>query len=331
MPVFTPLSERTPQQRIWLAGPHGPLCSYRLGSRRRGVLLVYLHGGPGYNSCDFVHFAAPHLTDLGEVFAFDQRGSGCSPRDPNPKHFSLREQVSDVRFVVKNEARGRPVVLIGHSYGGLLAVHTALRATGLLTGLVLVDAPLDLKMAFSTLLDDCANLSQARGDTRAAAELRAAIPARTLASQLAALQAHATQCIGTPLVPPGAPRVPESEALRLARQLGGYSPAELTNDGVLLNAVVAAWDDGTARLSRSDLERIRLPVLVVHGELDPYRKADVRALPPGWQSRVIPHAGHHSYRDAPLTFARFVERFVRARVLPSAGRQKTRPRRLGQP
>ncbi|MCL4113190.1 UNVERIFIED_CONTAM: hypothetical protein GTU68_021587 [Idotea baltica] len=112
---------------------------YRKGST--GPLLFLLHGG-GYSALTWSLFAEC-VTDMVEcqVMAFDQRGHGDSftSDDLNLSADVLAKDVGRVMEAVF-EDNPPPCVLIGHSMGGAIGVHTAYNQfiPGL-AGLVVID------------------------------------------------------------------------------------------------------------------------------------------------------------------------------------------------
>ena len=242
--------------RVALETSHGPLCGYEFGSSG-GPTFVYLHGGPGYRSADFVRSLAPLLARHGRVVAFDQRGSGCSPRAE--ADFSIDQQVEDVASLIRNVGAG-PIILIGHSYGGLLALHVAVAHPELLSKLVLIDAPLDLDHALHVLLERCGSLATQQGRGADAAALLAAKQEPNLLAEVAVIGAHGSGCTKDLLVPPGH-HPTEEEVERLDAQ-DGYTLDELRNDGRLFQAAFSAWP-ARLRLSQDALRGIRVPVDVI--------------------------------------------------------------------
>jgi len=112
---------------------------YRRGSS--GPLLVLLHGG-GFSGLTWSLFAES-IDSLVccQVMAIDLRGHGKS-KSQNEENLSAETQVSDVISVIKCMfgEDAPPIVLIGHSMGGAVAVHTA--AAGelpTLAGIIVID------------------------------------------------------------------------------------------------------------------------------------------------------------------------------------------------
>lgn len=78
---------------------------------------------------------------------YARAGLGRSTTDGTPRTIDMH--LSDLEAVIDTLAPGRRVVLVGHSYGGLLATEFARRHPGRLQGLVLVDpATLGQRHAF---------------------------------------------------------------------------------------------------------------------------------------------------------------------------------------
>jgi proline iminopeptidase len=91
----------------------------------RGRPTIVLHGGP-----DFDHsYLTPDLDRLRDAFHliyFDQRGRGRSAEHVRPEEVTLESDVEDIEKVRRRFGFGAPVVL-GHSWGAVLALEYALR------------------------------------------------------------------------------------------------------------------------------------------------------------------------------------------------------------
>ncbi len=100
-----------------------------------GVPLVLLHGlaGHGGEWADTARAQVSHA----RVLAPDGRGHGSSERFP--RDVSRQSHVDDVAFLIEQFELG-PVVLVGHSLGGVTAMLVAAERPDLLKGLVVVEA-----------------------------------------------------------------------------------------------------------------------------------------------------------------------------------------------
>ena len=102
--------------------PAVELAGYRFHAEAFGEpgkpVLIVLHGGPGADYRYLLPLQA--LADDYQVVFYDQRGTGLSPRVPADS-ITLDSFVSDLDAFVEHYGRGRPVHLVGHSWGAMLA------------------------------------------------------------------------------------------------------------------------------------------------------------------------------------------------------------------
>ncbi len=115
------------------AGRTGTIAWDRYGDGD-GVPLVALHGWTDAGACWTP--SIPRWADGREVLTVDARGHGRTPLPDEP--FTIGALARDVAAVVA-DVLGRPVVVLGHSMGGLVAEELALAQPGLVAGLVLED------------------------------------------------------------------------------------------------------------------------------------------------------------------------------------------------
>src|SRR6266496_5642537 len=91
----------------------------------RGQPVIVLHGGP-----DFDHrYLLPELDRLADSFRliyYDQRGRGLSRAHVQPDEVSLQSEITDLD-AVRAHYQLETVAVLGHSWGGLLALEYALR------------------------------------------------------------------------------------------------------------------------------------------------------------------------------------------------------------
>lgn len=105
------------------------------GEPGRPVLIV-LHGGPGADHRYLLGLQA--LADDYQVVFYDQRGTGLSPRVPAGS-ISVQTFIDDLDAFVQAFGRGRPVHLLGHSWGAMLASAYAGAHPGKVDKLILAE------------------------------------------------------------------------------------------------------------------------------------------------------------------------------------------------
>ncbi len=109
----------------------------RRGPQNADQTVVLIHGGPALSS----RYMRP-LEALADpqraVVSFDQRGAGASSK-PEPPNFSMDAYVADLEAVRADSGADR-VVLLAHSWGGLIAWAYIQKHPDRVSGLILVGA-----------------------------------------------------------------------------------------------------------------------------------------------------------------------------------------------
>lgn len=116
-----------------------PVGNAKLYSREigQGTAIIVLHGGP-----DFDHsYLLPELDRLSDSYRliyYDQRGRGQSAEGVKPEDVTLASDIEDIEKV-RQYYHLDSVVLLGHSWGTVLALEYALRYPGRLSHLILMN------------------------------------------------------------------------------------------------------------------------------------------------------------------------------------------------
>lgn len=133
--------EIAPDRRDEIRVDGHKVVAYSFGSGPETVLC--LNGGPGL-PCDYLRDAHSCLIDQGyRVVAFDQLGTGASDRPTDPALWTITRYVAEVETVRQALGLGR-VHLLGHSWGGWLAVEYALTHPEALQTVILEDTAADI-------------------------------------------------------------------------------------------------------------------------------------------------------------------------------------------
>src|SRR5258708_27553974 len=101
--------------------------------RERPIAFI-IHGGPGGDHSGFKPVLAP-LTERMQLVYFDHRGQGRSARGDTGK-YTLDENVEDMEALRRHLGAG-PIVSIGTSYGGMVAMAHAARYPDAVSHLIL--------------------------------------------------------------------------------------------------------------------------------------------------------------------------------------------------
>lgn len=103
--------------------------------RERPVAFA-IHGGPGSDHSGFKPAYTP-LAQAMQLVYFDHRGQGRSARDGDPTRWTLDENVEDMEALRRHLGLG-PIVSIGTSYGGMVAMAHAARHPQSVSHLILI-------------------------------------------------------------------------------------------------------------------------------------------------------------------------------------------------
>jgi len=253
----------------------GELTGWVRGEGRR---ILLLHGGPGL-SFNYLDGLADELSDGHAVASYQQRGLA-----PSSAHgpYDVPTQVADVARVLDALGWDRAVV-VGHSWGGHLALHVAVGLADRLDAVLVVD-PL------GAVGDG--------GEKEFEAEMLARTPedVRTQADELdqRAMRGEGTEeamLEGLRLVWPAyfpswdaAPPMPDING-----SVEAYSQT-MESIHVLMPALEQA------------LTSVRVPVGFVHGKASPMpvtASTDAAARIPGAWVEVVDNAGHFLWLDVP--------------------------------
>ncbi|MGG7577065.1 proline iminopeptidase-family hydrolase [Rhizobium sp. Nf11,1] len=122
--------------------------AYSFGTGNETVFC--LNGGPGL-PCDYLREAHSCLIDKGyRVVAFDQLGTGASDRPDDLSLWTIGRYVEETETVRKALGLGK-VHMLGHSWGGWLAIDYALTYPENLKTLILEDTVADMPHLISEL------------------------------------------------------------------------------------------------------------------------------------------------------------------------------------
>ena len=264
--------------------------------------VLFLHGGPGYNSYSFSRIEGPLLEKNLRMIYLDQRGSGRSER-PWTRDYKLETLVADVEAL--RQSLGVPkLAIIGHSFGGTLAIEYAAAHPDRIAKLVLVDILYDAP-------------AQCRYRAQGLAELRPEAYARVAKDTVDSAGVKRSFCELEFRALRGADReafsnemmFPDSARRKLQDSIDNASG--LRNTGELSNALFNA---GLLNYQFKAFDRLTMPVLVVVGGKDrAVGGAPMRALAtrlPHARLVEMPNGGHFAYLEQPVEFANAVSSFI---------------------
>ena len=261
--------------------------------RERPTLLA-LHGGPGFDHAYFKP-ALTALTDVAQIVYLDLRGQGRSSRPP-VETCTLEQMADDVAAFCRALGIVSPVVL-GHSAGGFVALHLAVRHPEVAGRLILLDT-------MAATAD--------QGDALARLEQRCGTTARTVAARVFSgdISPDAMADFGTYVVPAYVHDPATAGPVFAAMARSGFSAEVAT---YYFRERAPLYD------VRGQLAEIGVPTLVIVGASDwlcpPSAARAIASGVPRAELVEIPAAGHFAFAEQPACFGEAVRRFVESSTI----------------
>jgi proline iminopeptidase len=107
-----------------------------------GTVCIFVHGGPGAWSHSLEVLGLNTLEDTLRMVYYDQRGCGRSANAQN-KDYSMRRMLLDIDEI-RQAAGVEKVILMGHSFGGVLAVNYVAAYPQHVKALIMLNTTLDI-------------------------------------------------------------------------------------------------------------------------------------------------------------------------------------------
>lgn len=251
-----------------------------------GLPLIVHHGGPGLDQT----VIAPHLNPLAQhvqLICYDHRGSGRSAAPQGPDPYNIDRFVGDLDALAKT-LDARPFALLGHSFGGIVALHFALAHPELLTHLILVCTP-----ASHDFIQEVEDALPSRLEQEALAEMRSLQDSKPSDYVM-------------------------RRSLELLAPIYFHDPArvsELRLESVQFGPESqAVWDSLEGFDLRPRLSEIEVPTLVIAGDSDlsvtPERARETADALPHSKLLVIKNSGHYPFIEQPEAFNSGVLQFL---------------------
>lgn len=136
--LYQALGERSDRRRFpppgrFVSTPAGAFHLWQMGKTGPPVLL---ESGISASSINWRLVHEP-LSKVARVYAYDRAGYGWSPASRRPR--TIDTLVDELSGLIEHGGVPVPLVIVGHSFGGLLARHFTARFPGRVRALVLVD------------------------------------------------------------------------------------------------------------------------------------------------------------------------------------------------
>lgn len=261
-----------------------------------GPPLVVLHGGPGLSHDYFLPHLAP-LADSVQLVLFDQRGMGRSSTQLDSTTFTLDLLVEDIE-ALRRALELEQIHLLGHSWGGMLAMRYAIAYPDRLKSLVLSNS-VPASSEFTEATFEAFARANERQDRADVEPLQQKIEQGT--KDVSTWERY-MQLTYRPLFYDTAAvrrlQLNLSDSYFRTQELLQYLPPPTEPVDLL-----------------PDLASVTVPTLIVRAEMEPIPLASDRRLLetlPNARLESIDRAGHFPFIEQPEAFAALVGRFVRS-------------------
>jgi len=259
--------------------------------------IIVLHGGAGKLDHSYLLPQMCNLVNNTTVTFYDQRGTGKSSGfNLNSAAINIDDYIKDLE-ALRNEFGYKKFVLIGHSWGGLLAMRYATLYQEYISKLVLIDAipaSADGFKVFSfefakkqVLIQDELNKIKAsdefnRGDTNA-------------------IRDYYHKSYSIYFYDP-----------KLARLLSVDMSMQSYENGTIIRNILGATYLKTYDIT-TELKKLKLPTLIVHGDHDivpSWTALQTHDLIKNSKIVIINNCGHFPYIEEPKRFFAIIEQFL---------------------
>lgn len=255
-----------------------------------GPPVLVLHGGPGMS--DYTAPLADEIADGFRVLRYQQRGLAPSVTS-GP--FSIDQHVADAIAVLGAAGADRAYV-IGHSWGGFLAMHLAVQHPGRVLGLVIADP---LGAVPDGGLSDLGQTLTARLRPELVARAQE-LDERAMAGEGTAEEAVESMAIVWPGYFSSVDKAPPMPPLRMSVECYAQTFASILED----------FDRHTLEQSLPDLTMPAVFVLGADSPIPPRHGIASAALIPGARYVVEEECGHFPWIERPGSVRKALEQVV---------------------
>jgi proline iminopeptidase len=275
--------------------------------------IIFLHGGPGTPDLagDTTYFGQLARSGF-DVYLYAQVGSGASERLDDPRRYTLYRHVADLEAFRRHIGADK-VVLIGHSYGAVLAAsYIADHPTHVVKAVYSSPGELDPSAGGAAMVGRLDLASKARAY---AYLLR---PRDLLAYTLIQVNPEAAHAFADDQDMDGRFDA-HYNRVRSALRCNGRTAPELHGLGAYANAYPQSAARASVRDRRLAFARARIPGIVIKGSCDYLSWSSALSYVDALPTPLLVYlrqAGHNAYQDKPSTYLATIRAFLTDRPLP---------------
>jgi proline iminopeptidase len=297
------MSANLPSQRLTPHTGYVPVKNTRLYYRHigQGRPIIILHGGPDFNH-DYFLPDLDRLSDSFRLIYYDQRGRGNSGENVQPEEVSIQSEIQDLERV-RHYFQLDSVAVLGHSWGGLLALEYAIRHPDRVSHLILMNSAPASHDDFLLLRQELPR-KRAVGDAEKLKALAASdgYKAGDLETDVEYHRFHFRATV----------RQPEHLESLIQRLRVNFTPANILKARAIEQRLYdQTWLSDEYNLL-PQLTGLNIPTLVLHGDYDFIPMESVTHIAQaisGARLVVLPDCGHFSFLECPDQVHRAINDF----------------------
>ena len=270
----------------------------------RGQPTIVLHGGPDFDTA-YLLPELDRLTDAYRLIYYDQRGRGKSAEGVRPEDVTLASDLADLD-AIRTHAQVDAPVLLGHSWGTVLALEYALRNPSRVSRLILMNpAPASarqLAMLRKSYVEQLGSEMQRQREIMARPAYKAGDP-ETVAARYRIHFRH------------GLRQAADYDTLmaRMSAQFHAQGSSGILKAWAIESRLYSdTWDVADYDLLPK-LRSLRTPTLVIVGEHDfipPAIAAQIAGALPRATLVTIPDCGHFAYLECGGEARKAIDNFL---------------------
>lgn len=300
--VFVKQKAVVASQEGFISVPGEKLYFQKFGSPTKEPPIIVLHGGPGMDQS----YLLPQMLELAkdrEVIFYDQRGSGKSSEQPlDPSQINMKRFVQDLEAVRKYFGYQK-IILLGHSWGGMLAAEYAIAYPQHVDALILLNSVPLTSEGFQEFGKEYArrtvDIQKQLEQMQNSKALQQADPEATAAFYRLMFSKYCFK-----------PKDTQKITLHFTKISAVNTPKI---EEIFTTTVLAKPYD-----LRPQLKKLTMPTLLIHGAEDPVPPAtaeEIHQALPNSMLVILKNCGHFSFVEQPKECSAAIKRFFKNKNL----------------
>lgn len=259
-------------------------------------VIVVVHGGPGLDQS----YLLPQMSQLSKnyrVIFYDQRGSGKSNSTViNAKNINMDQFINDLE-TIRQSLKLNKMILLGHSWGGFLAMHYAIQYPKNVSALILMNSAPATSKGFHSFEQEYIKRTK---------PISKELEAINSSEKFKQFDPETTALFYRKIFSTYIDNPKNINALTLT-----FTPVSAEHSGQI-ETLLSPYLTGSYDL-RSKLHTLNIPTLVVTGDADPiplWAEKEIADSIKNSQFTVIKHCGHFPYIEQPRILFSTIDDFL---------------------